>query len=419
MTKLSTTERAAGSPASQEATPGRCAPTQRLTVLQLHNRQLATGGADVVLEREAALLESHGHRVRQFFVETKQLAAMPKLQMAAAAVWNRGAVREIRQIIAAQQPDVVHVHTPYPLLSPAAFRLPVPVVHTCHSFRNSCLNGLLYRQGSLCRQCVGRSLKWPGVVGRCYKGSLAGSAVLAGSLALHRALGTFRRFVDTYITLSEFTREILIADGFPAERVVVKPNFVPSSGEPGEGNGGYALYVGRFTEEKGIDTLLRAWEGRSCQLPLKLVGDGPLRERVAAAAQRLPNIELLGWQPQEAVAQLMRDAVCLVFPSQWYEAGPLTLMEAFASGTPVVASDVGNFSEGIVHGQTGFLFRCGDPLDLQEKIVQFQADRPAQQAMRHAAFAEYQRRYSPEVNYQMLMEIYRRAISRRSARRTN
>lgn len=366
-------------------------------------------------EREAALLREHGHEVERFTVDNAEIARIGSVRSGAKAVWNRQACREARKMIDAFQPDIAHVHTPFPILSPAIFRATraagVPTVATMHSYRYTCINALLYRDGQVCHRCVGKRTSWPAVVNRCYKGSATASAAMAGSLALHHVLGTFRNCVDAFITLTEFARQKLIDDRFPAEKIIVKPNFVVSDGTPGEGEGGFALFVGRLVPEKGVRALIDAWVKLGPSAPaLKIVGDGPLREELEkAATDAAIEVEFVGWKETPEVLSLMRQAEFLVFPSEWYEAGcTLVMMEAFSCGTPVLASDVGNFSEAIRPGETGGLFRCGDADDLAAQVRALAGSRQGFTKMREHCFAEYENRYSPESNYKMLMDIYGR-----------
>jgi glycosyltransferase involved in cell wall biosynthesis len=278
------------------------------------------------------------------------------------------------------------------------------------------VNALLYRDGHVCEECVGKRLSWPAVAHKCYKNSRLASSAMVASLATHHIVGTFANHVDTYITLTEFARQKLISDHFPAEKIVVKPNFVISDHPPGTGKGGYALYVGRLVNEKGVDALIEAWTklGGS-QLKLKIVGEGPLRENLVEKAARSsgPEIEFLGWKDTPEVLTLMRDAAYLVFPSQWYEAGcTLVMMEAFASGTPVLASDVGNFSEAIRPGKNGWLFKSGDADDLASMVQTIDSQLVDSQPIRDRCYKEYKERYSPEANYRMLMDIYSQHVGK-------
>ena len=192
----------------------------------------------------------------------------------------------------------------------------------------------------------------------------------------------------------------------PAEKLAIKPNFVPDP-SVGDGGGNYALFVGRLSPEKGIGTLLQAWERLAAKIPLKIAGDGPLAGDVADAARRLLGVEWLGRLSPAAVTTAMQDATLLIFPSAWYEGGvPRTILESLAVGTPVVAPDLGSMGEIIRDGHTGMPFKGGDPADLARVVGDAFAHPAGLVRMRAQARAEFEARYTAEANYRMLMDIY-------------
>jgi glycosyltransferase involved in cell wall biosynthesis len=223
---------------------------------------------------------------------------------------------------------------------------------------------------------------------------------------------TWTERVGVYIALTDFARAKFVEGGLPAEKVVVKPNFIDPDPGLGEGRGDYVLFVGRLSQEKGINTLLEAWRHLGEKVHLKLVGDGPLAPKVAEAAKRLKKVEWLGRQPQERVLTLMRDARALLFPSVCYENAPMVIAEAYAVGLPVIASDLGSMSSLVSHGHTGLHFRPGDPKDLSDK-VEWALQHPAElERMRRGARAEFEAKYTAEENYRMLMEIYELVVNK-------
>jgi glycosyltransferase involved in cell wall biosynthesis len=221
--------------------------------------------------------------------------------------------------------------------------------------------------------------------------------------------------VDVYVALTEFARNKFIEGGLPAGKIVVKPNFVAPDPGPGQGGGGYALFVGRLAPEKGTGTMLAAWDRLGTGIPLKIVGDGPLRDQVRRAAAGRSNLEWLGHRPVADVHALMRRADMLVFPSEWYETFGRVAAEAFAAGTPVVAADIGAIAELVEHGRTGLLFRPGDPEDLAAQVG-WALSHPSQlRRMREEARTEFEAKYTAETNYLALMEIYEAALERKKA----
>ena len=230
-------------------------------------------------------------------------------------------------------------------------------------------------------------------------------------IGVHKYLKTWERMVALYVAVTAFARDKLIEGGLPAAKIVVKPNFVEHALAPGTGAGGYALFAGRLSSEKGLATVLAAWQRLGRAIPLKIVGDGPLADHVEATAAGEPAVEYLGRRPLPEVYELMRDARFLVFPSEWYEPFGRVAIEAFACGTPVIASAMGGMAELIDDGHTGCLFRPGDADDLA-RVVERVLDEPDELArMRRHARAEFEAKYTPERNYQQLMTIYRRALA--------
>jgi glycosyltransferase involved in cell wall biosynthesis len=230
-------------------------------------------------------------------------------------------------------------------------------------------------------------------------------------LLFHHVLRTWPQKVDVYVALTEFARSKFVEGGLPANKIVVKPNFVHHAPAPGTGQGNYALFIGRLAPGKGIETLLSAWQG--LDTPLKIAGDGPLREQVQSASDRNPRITWLGHVPGSEVYDLLQEATALVFPSMLYETMGLVIIEAFAAGTPVIASRLGAAVELVQDGQTGLHFHAGDATDLAEKVTWLFEHPDEQHHMRKAGRAEFEAKYTAERNYAQLMAIYERAIHSR------
>ena len=388
-----------------------------MKILAVHNRYQRPGGEDQVFVDETALLEARNHRVLRYEVHNDQVERVNRLTLAKDTVWSTSAYRELGALIRRERPDVVHFHNTLPLVSPAGYYAAraegVPVIQTLHNYRLLCPVALFFRDGRVCEDCMGKAVPWPGVVHGCYRGSRAASGVIATMLTVHRALRTWTEMVDVYVALTEFARNKFIEGGLPAGKIVVKPNFVAPDPGQGQGGGGYALFVGRLAPEKGTGTMLAAWDRLGTRIPLKIVGDGPLRDRVVEAAARQSNVEWLGHRPVEEVHALMGKADMLVFPSQWYETFGRVAAEAFAAGTPVIAANIGAVAELVEHGRTGLKFRPGDPEDLVTQ-VEWALSHPAElRRMREEVRAEFEAKYTAERNYRTLMEIYEAALERK------
>ncbi len=366
------------------------------------------------------MLVSAGHTVEQYFLEPASPRRMSTMRQSVDAIWNVAASRELERRIKDFEPDVVHVHTPFPLLSPAVFRtishLGCPAVTTVHSYRYSCIVGTCLRDGSPCEDCVGKTFKLPGIRHRCYHSSFGASTALTLSLATHRTIGTFERHVARFITLTDFAAELLVRDGIPADHVVVKPNSVEDPGTPKlrEGSPGFALYAGRLVEEKGIRTLLAAWRAVGNELPLKVAGDGPLRRLVEEEAATNPAIDFLGWVEEDAMSELLSSADMLVFPSEWYEAQPLIILRAFATGTPVVCSDLENISAQVLRAGAGVAFQTRDSESLARSVLKLTSDPGGLSQMRANARAAYEAFHTPAKSLEGLERIYAAVVAERT-----
>lgn len=378
-------------------------------VLLIHNVYQHRGGEDTVVEAEAALLMQHGVDVAVYQRHNDELHALPKWQAAAQALWSRRTVAEVSDQIAHFRPDVVHVHNTFPLVSPsvywAAARAGVATVATLHNFRLLCPQAMLLRDGQVCRQCVGQ-VPWPAIQHRCYRGSVAQSAVAAAVLQGHRWLGTWASKVGRYIALTDYARELFIAGGLPPAKVVVKPNFIdlPDTAVDTRRHG--LLFVGRLSAEKGVQVLAEAARRSPLAEPLSVLGDGPAR----AALENLPGVNLLGHATLDGVVAQMRAARALVLPSIWIENFPRTLVEAMACGLPVIASRLGAMATLVEDGRTGLLFSPGDAIDLRAKLDWAMANPEALAAMGRAARADYELRFQGGTNVQQLMDVYRAAM---------
>lgn len=388
-----------------------------MNILAAHNFYKQPGGEDQCVAAEVAMLKAHGHEVTQYFLTNESIDAMNRLQVGSRTIWSGPVFRELRQLFRTHRPQIAHFHNTFPLISPAAYYAAqaenVRVVQTLHNFRLCCANAVLFRDGNVCEDCLGKSIPWPAIVHKCYHDSRAASATIATMLTAHRVLGTWRKLIDVYIALTEFGRRKLIEGGLPADKIAVKSNFAYPDPGPGAGTGGYAVFVGRLSAEKGVATLLEAWRHLGGTLPLRLVGDGPLAGAVREAAAKDDSIQWLGNVPLEAVYTLVGEATFLVLPSQCYENFPRVVIEAFAKGTPVIASKLGGMAEIVDDGRTGLHFKPGDPADLAEKVRSILADPLKLTRLRQAARQRFDQYFTADTNHKSLMAIYEKALSGR------
>jgi glycosyltransferase involved in cell wall biosynthesis len=283
----------------------------------------------------------------------------------------------------------------------------VPVVMTLHNYRLLCANGHLFRDGHVCEDCVG-SHPWHGVRHRCYRGSLIASTPAAGTIALHRALGTWSRHVRLFLALNDFARTRFIRGGLPAHKVHVKPNFVsdpgPRPSPPSRSRS--ILYVGRLETEKGLETVLDAWNAWGAPgFELVLVGDGVLGPALRRRAR--PGVRLTGSLSREAVLDWMLRSRALVFPSVLYEGQPIAVLEALACGLPILASRLGGNAELL---REDSLVTAGQPAAWTEALRRLEdtdwVDRAGVDARRL-----YQQRFNERTARRLLEAAYRTALA--------
>lgn len=381
-----------------------------LKILVVHNAYQWRGGEDTVRNAEIEMLRNGGQHVETYDRDNANINDMPRVVAAKETLWSSKTTADVRARIREFRPDLIHAHNSFPLVSPSLYweaaRAGVPVIQTLHNFRLLCPQAMFLREDRVCEDCLGK-LPWRGVVHRCYRDSAAQSAVVATMLGVHRAVGTFNRKVTRYIALNRFCRDKFIEGGLPAERISIKPNFVAVSvAAYDEAPRSGALFVGRLAREKGIKVLLEALR----LLPhrhIDMIGVGPMQAEVEAHDQ----VRSLGAQTHPDVLSAMRRAAYLVLPSVWHEVMPLSVVEAFACGLPVIGSRSGALRELISDGLTGLLCEPGDARDLADKMAWADAHPAAMQEMGRNARADYLDKYTPERNFEQLMAIYRDVLA--------
>ncbi len=383
-----------------------------MRILQLHNHHASLGGAMEVLAHEGSILAAAGHDVEQYTLPAAEKLGLPAWRAGAKAVWNVEAARDVSSRIAAFKPDVVHVHTPFPLLSPSVFRAAyaagVPAVTTLHSYRYSCVVGTCVRDGRICEDCVGSKLKLPGIRHACYHDSRAATTALTLGLGIHRAAGTFHKAVTRYLTLTDFARRLMVRDGYPAERIFVKPNSVPDPGVEGRREGGPRefFFAGRLIKIKGVLTLLEAWRDVPPGVKLVIAGDGELRPIVEAAAANDSSIEFLGWVDEQTVTNRMRDAEVVLVPSEWYEGQPLVMLRSLAVGTPLLTSDLENICEDVMAAGCAWTFETGNVRSLRDRLTELVEQSELAADLRKRCRDTYVESYSPAADLVRLERTY-------------
>jgi glycosyltransferase involved in cell wall biosynthesis len=388
-----------------------------MKILMAHNFYLQSGGEDGCFFAEAGLLERYGHTVVRYTRHNSEIEKMSKVKFTRNLIWNNEVYWDLRKLIKKESPEIAHFQNTFAVISPAAYYAAraegVPVIQTLHNYRLLCPAAIFFRNGEVCEKCARKKIAWPGMIFGCYRGSKAQAFGLTMMTLFHRFLGTWHKMVDFYITPSRFARSKFVECGFPEGRVVDKPHFVDSDPGFAGTRGDYVIYVGRLSREKGVLTLMEAWK-RLKNVPLKIVGDGPLMEEMKSIVNdnRLDSIEFTGQKNRREVFEMIKGAFFLVFPSEWYETFGYCIIEAFACGISVVASRLGVMQELIEDKKTGLFFEAGNDSDLAEKIQWALHNKEEMMKFGKRARRDYEEKYTAKKNYEKLIEIYQSAIDK-------
>lgn len=396
-----------------------------LRVLMVHDRYRsgAPSGEDMSFEQEASLLKEFGHEVTTYSISSDDIDTSrlgTKATLVRDVMWSERARRDVTRLISERHIDILHVQNTFPRISPAVVRTgtEVPVVQSLRNYRLMCVNGALYRDGAICTECVGRAWPWHGILHASYRNSRAQSTLVAATTALHRAIGTWDRYVDLFAATSRAVRDLYVDHGLSSDRIVIKNNLVHPDPGIGAGDGGFVLIAGRLSEPKGIRTVLEAvriLERDGAASPeIVLIGDGPLRLEVEEASQESSRLRYLGHQTRSDTLELMKHAACVAVPSNWYEPFGRTAAEAFACGAPVLASAIGGLQEIVRDGHNGWLVPPGDAGALARAIGSLHAR--LDPSIRRRARMDYEARFSAEAVYRQLMDTYGLAARTRAAR---
>lgn len=393
-----------------------------MRILIIHNQYASAGGEDAVVEAEKKLLAERGHKIAEFTRTNQELHGVKLLSLFLNMIWSRSSAKSLRILIESFKPDIVHIHNTFMLISPSVYyvckKANLPVVQTLHNFRLVCPSALLFRDGQICEDCLGKLFARSAIIHGCWRNSRFGTASIVIMLMLHNLLKTWHNKVDLFIALSEFSKNKMIQGGLNAKAFCVKSNFIhdyhdhhdqATNTHNQEKN--YAIFVGRLSVEKGLHTLLDAWVFVP-QIPLKIIGAGPLSSSLIKTSycRKQNRIIFLGTQSRQHALELIAGSSFLVLPSCCYENFPLVIIEAFSFGIPVIASRLGAMAEIITDGNTGLLFTPGSASDLAAKVEWAWSHSENMIEMGKSARNEYEEKYTAERNYQVIMEIYHETI---------
>ena len=381
-------------------------------ILFVHNSYQHKGGEDSVVDDEINLLRENGHDVFEYRVSNDKIKSMNKLDLLKTTIWSKYSTQDIKKITDKFSPDICHIHNTFPLISPSIYwelnKKNIPIVQTLHNFRLACPQAMFLRDGKICESCLGK-IPLQGIVHGCYRDSIAQTAVLSSMLVTHRILGTWKNKVTYYIALNEFCKEKFISAGIPSEKIKIKPNFVIKTNQEQHVREDYFLYIGRLSKEKGISTLLEAFKN----LPNKkllVAGDGPEKSILMGH----DNINCIGHVGKEQIIELLLKAKAIIIPSIWYENFPKIVVEAMAYGAPIIASNIGSLATIIEDNFNGLLFDPNNAESLTKKISFIEENENARLKIGKNALDTYEKLYSKQKNYSMLIDIYSDSIQKSS-----
>lgn len=386
--------------------------TKKQNILIVHNYYQIPGGEDTVVANEKKMLEAHGHKVVLYSRNNSELKSMSKwkkLILPLSTVFNLKTYRDVKRLIRVEHIDIVHVHNTLTLVSPsvyyAAKAMKIPVVQTVHNFRLLCPGATFYRDGHICEECVTKGLMYA-VKHNCYRGSKLQTLACVVSTTIHRLTGIYGKI--SYICLTEFNKEKLLQlKQIKADRVFVKPNFVETATDeivPYNKRENTFIFAGRLDKLKGINILFDAWRQMGKTAPkLIICGTGSMEEWCRKFLIDYPecNIEMKGFVPNKETKKLIANSKALILPTQWYEGFPVTILEAYSAGTPVIGSNIGNVAN-LINSSLGATFIYNSPESLINVISHCN--------FKSEIIEEYYREnYSEDKNYSMQIQCYKRA----------
>jgi glycosyltransferase involved in cell wall biosynthesis len=389
------------------------APRTFPPILIVHNKYRQRGGEESVVQAEVELLCSAEARIGTLIYDSQDQNQIERVKRRPNLLFfNKKVYQETRSIIQSQKIQIIHCHNLFPLLSTSIYSAAraegVPIVQTIHNYRIACLNGLHQRHQTHCNLCS-PGYHLPGMLLGCYRGSRTQSIAFGLAQTANSWRGVWQ-WPTTYIVPSAYVREQLIGWGISTNKIVVKPHFVSHDPGPRVSVGKQAIFVGRLSQEKGLDLLLDVWNAD--HMPLIIVGDGPLRAHLEQRVrdEQKTNVRLIGYQERENALRLIKESRYLILPSMWPEAFGLVLIEAYACGVPVIASGTGGIMDIVKNNVTGLLYTAGDRADLAAKLTEMEVDLPKNMAMSAAARQEYELHYSAQVQKDLLLAIYSEAL---------
>ena len=372
-----------------------------MKILQIHNKYIYYGGEDTVVDEEAILLKKNNNQVFQLFRDNKKeiITFSDKIKALINLPYSKNSINIINEkLLEIEHPDIVHIHNIFPLwtysILEALNKKNIPIVMTLHNYR------LVWDKLNLFDKKI---FLYGG-----YKNSAIKTFFISRLMNNKKKL---LNHIDKFIALTEFAKQEYIEAGIPQEKLVIKPNFLSKKKveikkiEEKDG----AIFASRLSKEKGILTLINAWE--DIQLKIKIFGDGPLLDGLK---EENSNIKFFGNLSRDLIIDEIKKAKFLIFPSEWYECMPMTILEAFREGTLVLASNIGSIKSIIKDKHNGVLFNSGDHNDIRKKVEWVLNNPEKCNKIVENALNDFNEKYTNEINYQKLTEIYKDIIHKKT-----
>lgn len=393
----------------------------KIKVLLVHNYYKQSGGEDKVFYEELKLLRKHGIEVVTYTVSNEEIdvdSLLNKIKVSVNTVWSQSQNEKLKKFILKEDPNVIHFHNTFPLLSPAVYymckKLNKPVVQTLHNYRLGCPGGLFLKDNQICEKCIEGTLL-NSIKHGCYRNSKAQTIPLAAMLYTHRLLGTWNKSIDKYIALTNFAKDKFAEIGIDPNKIVVKSNFINSQSIIKEHKVNEITFVGRISQEKGVALLLKAWHNlnadKRLDTTLNIIGEGPLQPILEKQYGNLSNVNFVGKVESDVVLEYMSKSKYTVVPSTWYEGFPMTIIESYSVNTPVISSNVGSLKEVVIDGLTGFHFENGN-LESLEAILKKALNYYSYSDLERNVSEEFNNKYTSNINFEQLIKIYNEVIRR-------
>ncbi|HQI56236.1 MAG TPA: glycosyltransferase family 4 protein [Syntrophorhabdaceae bacterium] len=386
-----------------------------MNILLAHNFYKYFAGEDSIALREKGLLEENKEQVYFYTKDNKETDSYnlnKKINFFAQTIFSSSTKKELKTIIKDFKPDIAYTHNIFPLISPSIFHTlhaeSIPCVQNVQDYRWLCPNGVFYINDSICEKCKNGAF-WNAIRHKCFRDSFLLSGLYATTIGTNRLSGVFKK-IDAFVCTTEFNKQKLMEAGIEEKRLFIKPNYLDITNiEPSVGTGNHIIFLGRLSQEKGLWTLIKAFE-KIKDLQLKIVGTGPLEHplRKYIKENSINNISIEGFKEGDEKNNLIKNALFMVFPSEWYEHFPIVLLEAFAFGKPVIASDIGNMPLIVENEKSGLHFKAGDIDDLIEKIRILSQNNSEITRMGEFARKKIETYYTPEINYKILKSIFQK-----------